>query len=67
MPVDKKGLEIREGSKVKFKRPVWNTDGLVEFKEVFETVRRLDSGELYANNREEDCFYISFSEMEIVS
>lgn len=66
MLVDKNGNEIKEGLEVGFKRPVWDVNGEVTYIEVRERVQRLESGELFANNEEEDCFYIPFSEMEII-
>ena len=64
---DKNGDEIREGFIVKFQRPVWDLNGNYVIKEVHEVVQRLESGELYANNQEEDCFFVPFSEMEIIN
>ncbi len=66
MLLDKHGKEITEGCKVKFQRPIWDSSGKNSMIEVQETVQRLGNGELFANNEEEDCFYIPFSEMEII-
>lgn len=67
MIYDKNGNQINEGSQVKFQRPIWDEDGCVTMVEVCETVQRLENGELFANNEEEDCFYVPFSEMEIIN
>ena len=67
MVCDKNGNIIKEGSKVKFQRPVWDEEGCVMIVEVCETVQRLETGELFANNEEEDFFYVPFSEMEIIN
>lgn len=66
MLVDKNGNEIKEGFEVRFRRPVWDVNGEVAYIEVRERVQRLENGELFANNEEEDCFYVPFSEMEII-